>query len=148
MTLMNYDPWQELAEMRRVFNRMFSEGFAQLPTERQAAQSGLFMPVDIAETSEEFVVTAELPVTNPDYIEITLSDNQVTIKGQRAAEQEERRGNYLRTERRFGSFCRSVALSSPVADDKVTASYKNGILEVHLPKSEGAKPRQIEIRTE
>jgi len=52
-------------EMRRVFNRMFSEGFAQLPTERQAAQSGLFMPVDIAETSEEFVVTAELPGTNP-----------------------------------------------------------------------------------
>jgi len=84
MTLMNYDPWQELAEMRRVFNRMFSEGFAQLPTERQAAQSGLFMPVDIAETSEEFVVTAELPGTNPDDIEITLSDNQVTIKGQRA----------------------------------------------------------------
>jgi HSP20 family protein len=148
MTLMNYDPWQELAEMRRVFNRMFSEGFAQLPTERQAAQSSLFMPVDIAETSEEFVVTAELPGTNPDDIEITLSDNQVTIKGQRAAEQEERRGNYLRTERRFGSFCRSFALSSPVADDKVTASYKNGILEVHLPKSEGAKPRQIEIRTE
>ncbi|MGI6517760.1 MAG: Hsp20/alpha crystallin family protein [Bacillota bacterium] len=148
MTLMNYDPWQELAEMRRVFNRMFSEGFAQLPTERQAAQSRLFMPVDIAETSEEFVVTAELPGTNPDDIEITLSDNQVTIKGQRAAEQEERRGNYLRTERRFGSFCRSFALSSPVADDKVTASYKNGILEVHLPKSEGAKPRQIEIRTE
>lgn len=106
------------------------------------------MPVDITETSEEFVVTAELPGMNPDDIEITLSDNQVTIKGRRAAEQEDKRGNYLRTERRFGSFCRSFALSSPIADDKVTASYKDGILEVHLPKSEGAKPKQIEIRTE
>ncbi|MDD2202440.1 MAG: Hsp20/alpha crystallin family protein [Firmicutes bacterium] len=148
MTLMNHDPWQELAEMRRVFNRMFGEGFAQLPTERRAAQGSLFMPVDITETSEEFVVTAELPGMNPDDIEITLSDNQVTIKGRRAAEQEDKRGNYLRTERRFGSFCRSFALSSPIADDKVTASYKDGILEVHLPKSEGAKPKQIEIRTE
>lgn len=148
MALMNYDPWQELAEMRRVFNRMFGEDFTRVPTERRAAQSSLFMPVDIAETPEEFVITAELPGTSPDDIEITLSDNQVTIKGKRSAEQEEKRGNYLRTERRFGSFSRSFALSSPVADDKVTASYKNGILEVHLPKSEGAKPKQIEIRTE
>lgn len=148
MALMNYDPWQEFTEMRRVFNRMFGDGFLGLPMEEQSTHGSLLMPVDIAETPEEFVIMAELPGMDPDDIEITLTDNQLTIKGQRAAEYEDKRENYLRTERRFGSFCRSFALSSPVAEDKVSANYKNGILEVHLPKSEGAKPKQIEIRNE
>ncbi|HXL03614.1 MAG: Hsp20/alpha crystallin family protein [Firmicutes bacterium] len=148
MALMSYDPWKEISEMRRALIRMFGDDFGQTSLERQDAHSGLFMPVDIAESGEEFVVTAELPGMSPEDIKITVVDNQVTIEGQREQELEEKHGNCLRSERRFGRFSRSFVFSSPIDDTEVSASYKNGILEVRLPKSEGAKAKQIEIRTE
>jgi HSP20 family protein len=84
----------------------------------------------------------------PEEIEITVADNQVTLKGQRTEAREDKGVNYIRSERRLGSFYRSFALSAPVDDTRVTATYKDGVLEVHLPKSEAVKPRQIRIQSE
>ena len=148
MTLMNWDPWRDIADMRTTFNRLFGEVVPGTAVAGQAMPGAWMMPVDVAETADEFVVKAELPGMKPEEIEITVADNRVTLRGQRAEAREDKGANYIRTERRFGSFHRSFALSTPVDDARVTATYKDGILEVHLPKSETVKPRQIRIQSE
>ena len=148
MTLMNWDPWRDIADMRTTFNRMFGETAPGTAIAGQTIAGSWMMPVDIAETADEFLVKAELPGMKPEEIEITVADNQVTLRGQRTEAREDKDVNFIRSERRLGSFYRSFALSAPVDDARVTATYKDGILEVHLPKSEAVKPRQIRIQSE
>ena len=148
MTLMNWDPWRDIADMRTTFNRLFGETTPAATIAGHTASGSWMMPVDIAETADGFLVKAELPGMKPEEIEITVADNQVTLKGQRTEAREEKSVNYIRSERRLGSFYRSFALSAPVDDARVTATYKDGVLEVHLPKSEAVRPRQIRIQSE
>jgi HSP20 family protein len=148
MTLMNWDPWRDIADMRNTFNRLFGEATPGAAIAGHTVPGSWMMPVDIAETADEFVVKAELPGMKPEEIEITVADNQVTLKGKRTEAREEKGVNYIRSERRLGSFYRSFALSAPVDDARVTATYRDGVLEVHLPKSEGVKPKQIRIQSE
>ena len=148
MTLMNWDPWRDIADMRTTFNRLFGETTPAATIAGHTASGSWMMPVDIAETPDGFLVKAELPGMKPEEIEITGADNQVTLKGQRTEAREDKGVNYIRSERRLGSFYRSFALSAPVDDTRVTATYKDGVLEVHLPKSEAVKPRQIPIQSE
>jgi len=148
MTLMNWDPWRDIADMRNTFNRLFGEATPGTAITGHTVSGSWMMPVDISETADEFLVKAELPGMKPEEIEITVADNQVTLKGQRTEAREEKSVNYIRSERRLGSFYRSLALSAPVDDARVTATYKDGVLEVHLPKSEAVRPRQIRIQSE
>ena len=148
MTLMNWDPWRDIAGMRTTFNRLFGETTPGTTIAGHTAAGSWMMPVDIAETPDGFLVKAELPGMKPEEIEITVADNQVTLKGQRTEAREDKGVNYIRSERRLGSFYRSFALSAPVDDTRVTATYKDGVLEVHLPKSEAVQPRQIRIQSE
>lgn len=148
MTLMNWDPWRDIADMRNTFNRLFGEATPGTAITGHTVSGSWMMPVDIAETADEFLVKAELPGMKPEEIEITVADNQVTLRGQRSEAREDKGVHYIRTERRFGSFYRSFALSTPVDDTRVTATYKDGILELHLPKLEAVKPRQIRIQSE
>ena len=148
MTLMNWDPWRDIADMRNTFNRLFGEATPGTAITGHTVSGSWMMPVDISETADEFLVKAELPGMKPEEIEITVADNQVTLKGQRTEAREEKSVNYIRSERRLGSFYRSFALSAPVDDARVTATYKDGVLEVHLPKSEAVKPKQIRVQSE
>jgi HSP20 family protein len=148
MTLMNWDPWRDIADMRNTFNRLFGEATPGTAITGHTVSGSWMMPVDISETADEFLVKAELPGMKPEEIEITVADNQVTLKGQRTEAREEKSVNYIRSERRLGSFYRSFALSAPVDDARVTATYTDGVLEVHLPKSEAVRPRQIRIQSE
>ncbi|MBP7892049.1 MAG: Hsp20/alpha crystallin family protein [Firmicutes bacterium] len=148
MTLMNWDPWRDIADMRNTFNRLFGEATPGTAITGHTVSGSWMMPVDISETADEFLVKAELPGMKPEEIDITVADNQVTLKGQRTEAREEKSVNYIRSERRLGSFYRSFALSAPVDDARVTATYKDGVLEVHLPKSEAVRPRQIRIQSE
>lgn len=148
MTLMNWDPWRDIADMRTTFNRLFGETTPGTAIAGHTVAGSWMMPVDIAETADGFLVKAELPGMKPEEIEITVADNQVTLKAQRTEEREEKGVNYIRSERRLGSFYRSFALSAPVDDTRVTATYKDGVLEVSLPKSEAVKPKQIRVQSE
>ena len=148
MTLMNWDPWRDIADMRTTFNRLFGETTPGTTIAGHTASGSWMMPVDIAETPDGFLVKAELPGMKPEEIEITVADSQVTLKGQRTEAREDKGVNYIRSERRLGSFYRSFALSAPVDDTRVTATYKDGVLEVSLPKSEAVKPRQIRVQSE
>ena len=101
--------------------------------------------VDVRETDEEFLFTAELPGLAKENVQITIEDKVLTISGERKLEGKEENQNYHRIERSYGSFTRSFTLPHEVDQEKVTAKFGHGLLTVAVPKAEETKPRQIEI---
>jgi HSP20 family protein len=109
--------------------------------------SSLWTPaVDIAETANEYVVKVELPGVNKNDVKITTQDNILTIRGEKKEEKETKESNFHRVERSYGSFQRSFPLPGSIKNDKIEASYKDGILEILLPKAEESKTRTIEVK--
>ena len=105
-------------------------------------------PLDVKETKENIVVTAEIPGLSATDVEVTISGDLLTIKGEKKQEKEEMEESFHLIERRYGSFSRSIRLTSEVDTKNVKASHKDGILTVTLPKSEKAKEKQIKISVE
>jgi len=103
--------------------------------------------MNLAESEGEVTVTAELPGVDPKDVDISVSDNLLTIRGEKKQEKEDRKRNYHYVERRFGSFHRSIQLPSSIDANKVDASFKNGILTVTLQKRQDAKPKRIAVKT-
>ena len=103
-------------------------------------------PVDVKETENAFVFTAELPGLSKEDIEITLEENLLTLNGEREFDEKEEGKTNHRIERAFGKFSRSFNLPSQVDNTKVEASFKDGLLTIEVPKSEQAQPRRIEIK--
>src|SRR3989337_75350 len=101
--------------------------------------------VDIYETNDSFVVSADLPGLNKDEIQIDLKDNTLTLKGEKKFEEKVSKDNYIRVERAYGSFVRSFTLPQNVDPEKIKAEYKEGVLEITIPKKEEAKPKQIKV---
>jgi HSP20 family protein len=106
----------------------------------------LMSPVDIYEEKEDIVVKAELPGMTKDDIEVDISDSHLTLKGEKKKEEKIEEEDYFACERAYGAFHRSVELPRDVQADKVKASFKNGILEIRLPKTEEAKTKQIKVK--
>ena len=102
--------------------------------------------VDVTETDDEYTLKAELPGMSKDDIQITFKDGVLTLEGERKKETESKDVNYHRLERAYGKFCRSFELPSEVVADKISAEYKDGVLIVHLPKTEESKSKQIKIK--
>ena len=150
MTLVRFDPFRELDRLQSEMNRLF-EGYSQTgdrPTEARGAGalSRAWAPVvDIAENENEIVLRAELPGMKQEDIDIELTGDTLTLRGERRFEDEERRDNFVRVERSYGRFQRAFTLGVPVQHDQVRASYRDGILEIHLPKSEETKPRKVQV---
>jgi HSP20 family protein len=103
-------------------------------------------PIDVHETADEIVVTASLPGMKPEDVDITMTGQTLTLKGEFKSDQEEDRGEYLYRERRFGSFNRTLQLPVRVEGERAEASFDNGVLTLRIPKSEEVKPRQIQIK--
>jgi len=104
--------------------------------------------VDLFEDKNEIVIKAELPGMEKENVEVKLTDHMLTIKGEKKKEEEIKEENYYRSERSYGSFIRTLELPADVHADKVKASFKNGILEVRLPKTEEAKSKEIKVKVE
>lgn len=102
--------------------------------------------MDIVEDENEYRIKAELPAMKKEDVRLTVDNGVLTISGERKYEQEEKREKHHRIERAYGSFVRSFSLPEDADGSKVTADYKDGVLHVHLPKSEKAKPKSIEIK--
>ena len=104
--------------------------------------------VDVFEEKDDIVVKAELPGIEKDKIEVNLTDRTLTIKGEKKKEENIKEENYYRAERSYGSFLRTLELPNEVRADKVKASFKNGILEVRMPKTEEAKAKEVKVKVE
>ena len=135
-----------MMSFRSAFDRLFDETFfsRQADFESQLSWSPL---LDVAETGDEYLVKASLPGIEPDDLEITYNDNVLIIKGETQAEREVEEQRYHLRERRSGSFSRSLSLPSTVEADHIQASYTAGVLTLHLPKLEEAKPKRIQVRS-
>jgi HSP20 family protein len=142
-----WKPLRELERMRREMDRVWDSFFERRPA-RVEEVSELLPTLDISETKNEYVVKAELPGMDPKEIDISLTNDLLTIKGEKKQEKEEKEENYHLIERSYGSFTRSVRLPGQVQSDKINANFKNGILKVTLPKTEEAKKKEIKIKVE
>ncbi len=137
-------PWRELDQVSRHLNRMFGEG-----TISDAETSAWLPAVNVEESKDELVLSAELPGIRQEDVEIELENNVLTIRGQKEQTREENaERRYHVWERRYGSFQRSFSLPRTVTADDITATFENGVLHVHMPKAPEAKGRTIQIRSE
>ena len=142
--LTRWDPFQELITLRNAVDRLFDTSIVPSSGSQQPSTWGLAL--DVVEKEDEFLVKASVPGINPDDLEITFTDNVLTIQGETKAEEEKDEGSYHLRERRYGSFSRSISLGSHITADKIQANYENGVLILHLPKAEEVKPKRISIK--
>lgn len=137
------DPWGGLGDLRREMDALFSR-YGEQPG---SGWQGVFPAVNLYETGDAYVLTAELPGVSPEQIRVSLEGATVTLEGQRAIEYPEREGASVhRRERPAGAFRRAFELPGVVDADKVEALHRNGVLILRLPKTPEHQPRQIRVR--
>ncbi len=148
-------PFMDLGRWDREMDRMMEGFFGRRARpwwpERwfRTEPVGITAPaVDLYEEKDDIVVKAELPGMDKDNIEVNLTDHTLTIKGEKKKEEEIKEKDYYRAERSYGSFFRTVELPKEVHSDKVKAHFKNGILEVRLPKTEEAKAKEVKVKVD
>jgi HSP20 family protein len=144
--LVTWDPFRELTSMREDMERLFDSMAGRYPREHVEA---LWAPsVDVEESAEAITIRAEVPGMNKEDIKLTVSDNMVTISGERRHQLEQKEKTFHRVERLYGKFQRTIGLPADVDADKAKANYKAGVLELVLPKSARAKAHEIQIKAE
>jgi HSP20 family protein len=127
-------------------NRLMSDFRTRSPFGEEEMAQGAWIPaVDIYETKESIVLNVELPGVTKEDIALEVKDSTLTIKGEKKLEKNVKEENFHRLERSYGSFTRAFTLPSTVQQDKVKAKFRDGILEIMLPKAEEAKPKQIKV---
>ena len=137
------DIFSEMNRMQEEMNRYFDDFFGE---HRRGLAEGAWLPaVDVSESENEFVVRAELPGMSHEDIDINVQENVLTLKGEKKQEKKEEKENFHRLERTYGSFSRSFTLPVGVKPEDIKATFKDGVLEVTMPKTEEANPQKIAI---
>ena len=146
MALVRWDPFRELEDMSERLNRVFTRP-ALRPSGKEALTVADWMPtVDISESDAEYLIKAELPEVKKEDVKVTVEEGVLTLQGERRQEKEEKGKKYHRVERSYGSFVRSFTLPESVDEANVKAEYKDGVLSLHLPKTEKVKPKAIDVK--
>jgi HSP20 family protein len=146
MALIRWDPFREMSSLQERMNRLMSDFRTRSPFGEEEMAQGSWIPaVDIYETKESIVLNVELPGVTKEDIALEVKDSTLTIKGEKKLEKNVTEENFHRMERSYGSFTRAFTLPSTVQRDKVKAKFRDGILEIMLPKAEEAKPKQIKV---
>ena len=146
MALIRWDPFREMSSLQERMNRLMSDFRTRSPFGEEEMAQGAWIPaVDIYETKDSIMLNVELPGVTKEDMALEVKDNTLTIKGEKRLEKDLKEENFHRMERTYGSFMRSFTLPSTVHQEKVKAKFKDGILEITLPKAEEAKPKQIRV---
>jgi len=144
-SLIKWEPFSDLVSLRDAMDRLFEESFV-----RMRGWPSLFgaetLAIDMYETPDSVVIKTAVPGVKPEDIDITITGDVLTIKGETKVEEKVEKENYIRQERRYGAFQRSVPLPGSLLTDKAEATFENGILTLTIPKSEEAKPKAIKVR--
>jgi len=142
--LTRWDPFREMMSLRSAMDRMIENSLGTGNSWSQPVSWDLAL--DVVENTENFMVRASVPGVKPDDIEITFTDNVLTIKGEVKSDKEISEDQYHMRERRYGSFSRSISLPNRIKSDAISATYDSGVLTLTLPKVEEVKPRRIQIQ--
>jgi HSP20 family protein len=132
-----------MASLRETVDRLFDDPRAWRVT---LGNAGNFFPVDVLDTSDEVVVKASLPGVKPEDIDISITGQVLTLKGEARDEHEEKAQNWYRRERRQGSFVRQLQLPTEVDSGRAEAVFENGVLRLSIPKAESMKPKSIKVQ--
>jgi len=140
------DPFRDLSAIQDRMNQIFEDALARSRGREEGLRTGMWTPaVDIYENNDFVVVKAELPGVEKDRISVEVKEGILTLRGERGFDKELKKESYHRIERSYGSFQRSFSLPVSVDQEKVTARFLDGVLEVQLPKKDREKPKQIEV---
>jgi HSP20 family protein len=145
MELVRWEPFEGLNRIQSRINDLFDDTFGRARN-YPASTAGVWVPpVDILESKDSYLIRAELPGMKKEDFNLEVKDGTLTLSGERKFEETANGVEYHRVERVTGKFSRSFYLPQTVKHDGIKASYRDGILEVHVPKAEEAKPRQITV---
>ena len=145
-----WNPWKEMEELQSRLSTAFGSALGKLPlrsdTEEKLTVSSWSPLVDIAEDEKEYLIKAEIPEVQKNDLSVKVQDGVLTISGERKFEKEEKDKRYHRVERVYGNFTRSFTLPENADEAKVNAEFKDGVLLIHVGKTEKAKPKQIDVK--
>lgn len=144
-SLTHWEPFRDLVTLREAMDRLLAESFVR-PGAAFPSFGGEGPAVDVYQTNEEVVVKAAIPGVKPEDIDISVTGDLLTIKGELKQEESVEESNYLRQERRFGQFTREIALPTQVNADKAKADFEHGVLTLRMPKAEAVKPKSIKVK--
>ena len=147
MTMMRWEPLSDMMSLRNAMDRLFEDSYIR-PSRLwpELGRGELSLDLDVYQTDNDVVVKATIPGIKPDEVDISLTGDVLTIKGEHKEEKEVKEEDYFRKERRYGSFSRSIQIPVSVKSDKAEAVFDNGVLTLTLPKAEEVKPKQIKVK--
>lgn len=148
MSMAEITIWRPFQELKKEMDRLFQEFFGKSYFPERWEVVEWAPAVDVSETNDEVIVKADIPGVNAEDIEINIVDNVLTIKGEKKREKEEKKENFYRVERYYGTFMRSIQLPSEIDIEKVKAQYKDGVLKIVLPKKPESKAKVIKVEIE
>lgn len=143
--VVRWEPIRDMMTLREAAERMFEEGMLRAPVPFAWGEGSL--AVDMYETDDSVVLKTAVPGVKAEDISVSVTGDTLTIKAESKEEEEVKRENYLRRERRFGSYCRSVTLPGGLEAENAEADYSDGILTLTLPKAEEVKPKSITVKS-
>ena len=147
MNIVLRDPFREFEDMSTKLGRFFSQPYLRRTVDDDGGFFADFSPaVDVQETDKEYIVKADLPDVKKEDVKVGIEDGVLTLEGERKQEKEEKNKKFHRVERAYGKFVRRLALPTEVDAQKVAAEFKDGVLNVRLPKAESVKPRAIAVK--
>jgi len=144
-TLIRWNPLREFEAIQNRMNTLFTRPMLPLPAGENLAVSEWTPLVDVEESDKEFTIKAELPEVNKEDVKVELENGSIRISGERKLEKEESGHRWHRVERSYGAFERTFTLPEETRRTEIKAEFKDGLLKVHLPKGESAKPKTLEI---
>ena len=144
MQLTKWDPFREMEDVFDRYTRAI--GWPRRGSQEIMAAGDWAPRVDIAETDNEFIIKAEIPGVKKEDVKVTVDSGVLSIRGERKQEKEEKDKKFHRVERYYGSFTRSFTMPDNVDETKIEASFKDGMLNLRIPKTEAAKPKAIEVK--
>ncbi len=144
--IVRWEPFRDLISLRKAMDRLFEESFIRPRAGRLAPLSVGALAVDMYETDQDVVIKSSVPGVKTEDLDITITGDTLTIKGETKTEEKVERANYIRQERRYGAFCRSLILPTTIVAEKAKAEFENGVLTLTLPKAEEVKPKSIKVK--
>ena len=144
--LVRWEPYRDLVSLREAMDRLVEDSFVRPSLGWPVPAGPGTLAVDVYETDDDVVVKSAIPGVKPEDIDISLTGDTLTIKGETKFEEEVKEENYVRREMRYGSFARTVTVPVSVVADKADAEFEDGVLTLTLPKAEETKPKTIKIK--